>query len=122
MRAYRVYHCDYGHHWTVVTRQGEPERDDEVRCPEGHEAVTCNEELPSDEVQILIRPAARIADKVTGSLRCPKRYFLVLLDRTDQEICGSIAHYSRDEVVQLAAQFRGKDLVRAREWWKRKGL
>jgi hypothetical protein len=120
MRVYREYHCDFGHQWTVLSRQGEPEREQDTFCPEGHEAVTCNEQLPADEVQILLRPASRVVDSVTGKVRHSERYYLVLFDRADREMCVSKADYSWDEVVKLAALFHGKDESRALVWWKRR--
>lgn len=120
MRVYRRYHCDFGHEWTVVTRTDAPEAAADVVCPHGHEAVTCNEALPADEVQVLLRPAARIVDRVTGLVRHEGRYYVVLLDRGDQELCVSNEHYPWDDAIKLAAQFRGKDAQRALAWWRRK--
>lgn len=120
MRVYRRYRCDQGHEWTVVRKEEQPEIADDTRCPQGHEAVTCNEESPSEEVQILLRPAARIVDKVTGRVWQSGRYFVALLDRADRELCVSSAHYSWDDAIRLAALFKGKDESRALEWWRRK--
>lgn len=120
MRVYRRYRCDHGHEWTVTRRQGAPEEVADTRCPEGHEAVTCNEELPADEVQVLFRPAARIVDLVTGKVWHSGQYYVVLLDRADQELCMSRAHYTWDEAARIASLFRGKDKSRALDWWKRK--
>lgn len=120
MRVYRRYRCDQGHEWTVTTREGEPEAAQDIRCTEGHEAVTCNEEQPADEVQIVLRPAARIVDRVTGKTRDAGRYFVALLDRADQELCVSNEHYTWDEATKLAGLFKGKDESRALDWWTRK--
>ena len=122
MRAYRRYRCDHGHEWTVITEEQTEEAASETVCPEGHEAVTCNEELPADEVQVLVRPAARIVDRVTGAVAASGRYYLVLLDRNDRELCASSEHFSWQEAVKLAGLFRGKDANRALEWWRRKRL
>ena len=120
MRVYRQYCCDYGHVWTVNTQEGEPELEEDLRCPHGHEAVTCEEEQPADEVQTLLRPAARIVDRVTGQTSDSGRYFVVLLDRADRELCTSIQHYSWDEAIKLAGLFKGKSASRALDWWKRR--
>jgi hypothetical protein len=120
MRVYRRYRCDHGHEWTVTTREGEPESAQDVQCPEGHEAVTCNEEQPADEVQIVLRPATRIVDRVTGKTWDAGRYFVALLDRADQELCVSSEHYTWEEATKLAGLFKGKDESRALDWWKRK--
>lgn len=120
MRVYRRYHCDHGHDWTVTTREGEPESAQDVHCPEGHEAVTCNEEQPADEVQFVLRPATRIVDRVTGRTWDAGRYFVALLDRADRELCVSREHYSWAEATKLAGMIKGQDESRALEWWKRK--
>lgn len=122
MRVYRRYRCEFGHEWTVERRQGEAEAHGDARCPEGHEAITCNEELPVDEVQILLRPAARIVDGVTGTAWQIGRYFLVLLNRSDDELCVSREHYVWDEAIRLAALFKGKDPTQAMSLWQRKAL
>jgi hypothetical protein len=120
MRIFRVYRCDFGHQWTVMCQQGDPEEAEDTCCPEGHEAVTCNEELPADEVQVLLRPAARIVDRVTEKVWLTGRYFLVLFDRTDRELCVSKEHYTWDQAIKLAGLFKGKPESRALAWWKRK--
>ncbi len=122
MRLYRRYRCDHGHEWTVVSQEGTREDADQVVCPNGHEAVTCNEELPADEVQIVVRPASRVADRVTGAVLHAERYYLVLLDRADRELCASRQHLSWDEAIQLSALFRGKSASTALDWWRRKDL
>jgi hypothetical protein len=120
MRVYRRYRCEHGHEWTVTTKQDIPEGTPQTYCPEGHKAITCNEELPADEVQVLLRPAARIVDPVIGKLWLTGRYYLVLLDRADQELCVSREHYTWDELIRLASQFRGKSETVAMDWWNRR--
>jgi hypothetical protein len=119
MRVYRRYRCDFGHEWTLPRQDDEPERKEDTYCPEGHEAVTCKEEQPADEVQVLLRPAARIVDRVKGQVALSGRYWLLLLDRFDKTLCVSSRDYSWDEAVRLAGLFKGKDHVQAMEWWSR---
>ncbi len=120
MRVYRRYRCDFGHQWIVQRKQGEAESPEDVNCPEGHEAVTCNEEEPADEVQIVLRPAARVVDRAKGQLGLEGRYWLVLLDRAGAELCSSTAHYSWEQAIRLAELFRGKSPDRALQWWNRR--
>lgn len=122
MRAYREYRCDHGHEWTVATQQTKVEAAADAVCPEGHEAVTCSEALPADEVQVLLRPAARVVDGVTARVSRSGRYYLVLLDRADRELCASNEDFSWDDAIKLAGLFRGKEATRALEWWRRKAL
>jgi hypothetical protein len=122
MRVYRRYRCDHGHEWIVATHSEKAEVEGDLFCPAGHDAVTCSEEMPADEVQVLIRPAARIVDRVTGNVALAGRYYLVLLDQGDSEICASSNDLSWDDAVKLATLFKGKDTPRALEWWRRKGL
>jgi len=120
MRNYRRYRCDFGHQWEIEREQGEPEDPKDTHCGEGHEAVTRTDEEPADEVQVLIRPAARIIDKVTQKRGMEGRYWLVLLDRANIELLRSSAHYSWDEAVAIGKLFQGKGVSRALEWWERK--
>lgn len=115
MRVTRYYRCDFGHRWIVDgKRQGDPESPEEVLCQEGHEAITCQEKIPPDEVQILFRPETRVFDEPKG------RYQVVLLDREDRELCASEKHYSWEDAVQLANLFRGKPAEQAMKWWSRR--
>jgi hypothetical protein len=120
MRIYRRYHCDYGHTWEVSSKADQPRGERENYCRDGHEAVTCEEHVPADEVQVLLRPAARVVDRVKGTVHNSDRYFLVLLDRSDEPLRVSAEHYGWDEALKLALLFRGKDTVRALQWWKRR--
>jgi hypothetical protein len=117
MEVLRRYRCDHGHEWRVVVHEGDPEFPEHTRCPEGHEAVTCVEERPADEVQILIRPAARIVDSVTGQLADDGKYRFILLDRDGGTVEQSSNLYTWEEAVALGRLFRGKTVERAREWW-----
>jgi hypothetical protein len=120
MQIYRQYRCDYGHRWSIERTQGDPERPEDLRCGEGHDAIACSEEEPSDEVQLLFRPAARIVDKVKGQTALEGRYWLVLLDRAGEILCRSDSHYPWEEIMKLATLFRGKSSATALEWWQRK--
>jgi len=120
MEVQRHYACDFGHRWIVVADEGAPERLEDTVCPKGHEAVTCRIELPADEVQVLMKPAARVADRVTKEVVDSGLYWLVLLDRGGQELLRSTKKYSWEGVVALAGLFRGKDPDTAKKWWDRK--
>src|SRR5688572_26726715 len=109
MRVHRLYHCDFGHHWTVVSQQGTPEKAEDRFCLEGHEAVTCNEQLPADRVQLLLRPAARIVDRVRGTIWYGERYYVALFDRADRELRTSEKQYTWEEAIALAAVFKDRD-------------
>ena len=86
MFVHRRYTCDFGHQWIVRRLGGEAEQTGDAICPEGHEAVTCQLEVPADEVQVLLRPAARVSDQITGQLMLEGRYWLVSLDRYGEEL------------------------------------
>lgn len=120
MREYRRYRCDEGHEWTLCRDSNEAERKPDGLCPQGHEAVTCSKELPADEVQVVLRPAARIVDAARGQVWHAGTYWLVLLDRADVELCVSRERYSWDDVIRLAGLFRGSSRERALLLWQRR--
>jgi hypothetical protein len=122
MRVFRSYRCDHGHHWIVRREDGEGEHPSDTVCPEGHSAITCREEFPVDDVQILISPAARIVDEVKGQRILDGRYYLSLLDKTGKEVCTSKEHYDWDTVVKLTAFFRKRSIEMALTWWAKRGL
>lgn len=55
------YECDHGHVWSVFRDEDAPETDAESKCQDGHPAVTCRKEYPSDIVVITISPAQRFS-------------------------------------------------------------
>lgn len=120
MEVDRLYQCDYGHHWVVQKQKGDAELPEDIICPEGHEAVTCREDEPADEVQLLIRPAAKIVDRVTGQRAHERKYRVLLLDRTGAEICRSNNMYSWEDAITVGSLFREKSVEQAVKWWARR--
>jgi hypothetical protein len=122
MRVFRSYHCDYGHQWTVQRQHTEDEQASDLICPEGHPAITGRVELPVDDVQILISPAARIVDQLKRQRILDRRYYLSLLDKSGKELCASKEHYDWDAVVKLSAFFTNKTIEQALAWWAKRNL
>jgi hypothetical protein len=122
MRVFRSYRCDYGHHWEVHRHDSEEEQPSDGVCPEGHPAITCCVELPVDDVQILISPAARVVDQLRRQRILGQRYYLSLLDKTGAELCASRDHYDWDTAVQFASFFKDKSAEQALAWWSKRNL
>ncbi|MCC7385600.1 MAG: hypothetical protein IT384_27375 [Deltaproteobacteria bacterium] len=120
MRIVRQYTCDFGHRWHVKAQHDDAERPEDARCPEGHEAITRRDQEPADEVQIVLRPATRVLNQRTGSRILEGKYWLVLLDRVDAEVCTSTEMYGWDEIIKLSNLFRGKSVAEALKWWERR--
>ncbi|TWB87583.1 hypothetical protein FBZ93_121144 [Bradyrhizobium macuxiense] len=120
MRVFRHYHCDHGHRWTVQRQQTEDEHASDLICPEGHPTITCQIELPVDDVQILISPAARVVDQLRRQRTLDGRYYLSLLDKNGKELCASREDYDWDAVVKLSAFFRDKGTEQALAWWAKR--
>ena len=114
MRTFRRFRCEHGHE--LLVRGPEPHAQP-PRCAEGHEAVTCNEEGPTEEVQILLRPAARVVDSITGRSILEGRYYLVLLTPEGLELRHSEEHYEWEDALRRASLFRGKEIGHAARWW-----
>lgn len=122
MRIYREYACDFGHRWTVLASSGDPEAPVDTFCDKGHEAVTLTELEPADEVQIVFRPATKIADRITGKVQERGQYYLVLMDRLDAIVRTSVAPFSWDDAVRLALRFRGLTRADACKRWDKRPL
>lgn len=118
----RVYRCDFGHEWSVRVDSAEPELVAHTFCSEGHEAITRVTMPPVDAVQVLIRPAAVVSDRVRGTMRFEEQYRLTLLDRDGAVILDSSSVFPWEAVVRLATVFRQKSESEARELWQRRGL
>ena len=122
MKIFRRYRCEAEHEWVVQREDTEGELSSDSICPEGHAAVTCRIELPVDDVQVLISPAARIVDRLREQRILDGRYYLSLLDKTGSALCFTKESYEWDAVVKLAAFFRGKSVQHALEWWRKRDL
>lgn len=122
MKIFRRYRCDFEHEWVVQRVSDEVEQPADTLCPEGHPAVTCREELPVDDVQILISPAARIVDPLRKQRILDDRYFLSLLDKAGGELCATKENYDWEAIVKFAAFFKGKSREQALAWWSKRGL
>lgn len=120
MQIYFRYMCDFGHQWVLRREDGMPEDPKDLKCIEGHEAVTRQREFPADEVQILISPAKRIVDVIKNQTIHDHQYWIALLDSYGIEISRSESMYSWDETVSIGGLFRGKSLQEAQKWWSRK--
>jgi hypothetical protein len=120
MRVFRSYHCDLGHRWIVERQDYEAEQHADSICPEGHPAITCQVEFPVEDFQVLISPAARVADQRKEQRILDGRYYLSLLDKTGTEVRASKMHYDWDAVVKLATFFKGKSVEQALIWWARR--
>lgn len=116
----RKYTCDFGHSWSIRRRSGEEERASDALCPEEHEAVTCQEEVPADVVRVIICPAARAAHPPHGLVVERDRHWLVLQDHEGSILAESEKSYTWDEVARLAGRFGGKSPSEAMKWWLRK--
>lgn len=122
MYMIRKYRCDFGHSWTHKRKVGADISPTDAVCPEGHPAVTCQEETPHDLVSVLFRCATRIVDPVRKQLVEEKRYWLVLQDRTGCELAESTYTYDWDDAARLARRFEGKDPGQALALWSRRPL
>lgn len=122
MIVVRRYRCDEGHEWLIRRSDGEKEHPEDSICPFGHVAVTCRDEYPVEDVQILIKPAARIVDTVKKQRILEGRYLLSIVDREGQEICTTIENYDWDKIVKIACFFRDKSIEQALEWWVKRNL
>jgi hypothetical protein len=77
-------------------------------------------ERPTDEVQILIRPAARVVDPVRNRVVDSGCYTLVLLNVEGNELRESSSLLSWEKAVATARLFSGEQVAEALKWWDRK--
>ena len=120
MRLYLRYQCDFGHEWTIVG--SELDLQDRVRhmCEYGHPVITISKEPAVDEVEITIRPAARIVDEIKRQVLLQGRYWLVLSSQVSDEQLVSSQSYVWKETLVLAERYRGKTFAEAKLEWERR--
>jgi hypothetical protein len=123
MKEYRVYRCDFGHQWTLFKDKDDPEINSDCRCPEGgHEAITTSIDPAGDYVQIILRPAARIVDRVKQQVMFQGKYYLIItdLDRKEERVSQEI--YTWEEACRLARIFENRSFDWALKLWEKKSF
>lgn len=118
MKAYWEYRCDFGHARTIFRDEDRPETEADTRCPFGHEAVTLHKDIPVDCVQITLRPAARVTDRVTGKIHVRDRYGIILSNRGGTEKRTSANMYLLREAIHLIERFHGQTMAQAAKIWE----
>jgi hypothetical protein len=90
--------CDHGHSWDVRSEQAEEPPDDAVICPvDGTEAVTATTLEPADRVRLCLVPAARVLDRVKGTVERDGTYFLEWSSADGARTLRSADVYDMDE-------------------------
>lgn len=117
VKVYWRYMCDDGHAWEIFRDEDAAESPEDSVCPDGHPAVTLTKQPPVDEIQIALRPAGRIVDRVTGQVALERRYLLVLSDLEGANERVSKRTYLWRELLSLAEKFHGRTRQSAWELW-----
>jgi hypothetical protein len=117
MKVIREYTCDHGHRWKIDADESKPELPQDGICPDGHEAVTCQTLVPVDHVQLTIRSAAILTDRVTNRIELTGFYLLSISDRDGKTLRTSENHYKFRDVVALAERFTNRTAAEACVYW-----
>ena len=91
-----------------------------MQCSEGHEAVTCTKQLPIDQVQVIIKPAGRIADRVTKQPMFERQVWVIVSDIQGSWEYQSRKNYSWREAEQILRLFESCPLEKAKQIVERK--
>lgn len=115
--------CDMNHEWTIVLPEGVEIPHDEDRCPvDDSPAVTAVPERPADRVSIILKPAARVVDAVTGQVGGDTEYYLAISSEDATNIKQSVESFSWDEAVRRGMMFQKATWEQAARRWSRMGL
>ena len=106
MKAYWLYTCDFGHVWTFFRDEDSTVNPHDQVCQFGHEAVTLSKQRLLDMVQVAIRPAAQIVDRVTQQIGNEYEYYLVVTDLHNNVERMSRRTYWWDQIKGLLDRFR----------------
>ena len=77
-------------------------------CPFGHQAVTLIKERPVDDVQITMRPAARIVDEIKGQVAWKGKYYVVISTFGSSSELVSRNVYAWEDACLFARKFEGR--------------
>lgn len=92
--------CDRGHSWEIEAPDSADPPPDAARCPhDGTEAVTAKRMAPADRAHFKLVPAARVSDRVKGSIEREGLYFIELLSPDGSEHARSERPYEIDEAA-----------------------
>ena len=102
--------CDFGHHWTLFVDVQIAEKKDDGLCPvcvESTEAVMLKKCPVANEVQITIRPASRIVDRVKQQIALRGKYYIIISDISESWHKVSEKTYSWNETMEIIRNFAG---------------
>lgn len=114
MKAYWIYRCDEGHTWMLFRDENAVENPPDSVCPFGHEAVTLHKERMLDAVQVSLRPAARIVDRVKQQVGHEHEFYLVVTNLHTGEERMSRRPSTWKDIKNLADRFR--NLPASKAW------
>jgi hypothetical protein len=106
MKAYWHYRCDHGHSWVLFREEDAKESPEDIVCPYGHEAVTLTKRRLLDFVQVSLRPAAQIVDRVTGQTGHEYEFYVVVTDLHRSMERSSTRTFRWAEAKAIVDQFR----------------
>lgn len=115
MKVYFRFRCDYGHEWVSFRDEFDVTSHDSEVCPFGHQAVTFIKERPVEDVQITMRPAARIVDELKGQVAWKGKYYVVISESGALSELVSRNVYAWEEACLFARKFEGRNF----EWIKK---
>ena len=115
MIEYRIYACDFGHTWEIEKDVGSPELEEETVCSQGHPAVTMRREFPVDLATVVLEPAERIIDRVTGQTTHDSKVNVIVKNLENEEVSRTARPLLWREARRILEQlvFKSPDEARA---------
>lgn len=117
--------CDFGHQWILFVDEQTPEKETDAlcpECPEHYKAVMLKKDLVADDVQITIRPASRIGDRVKQQVVLRGKYYIIISDISNTWEKVSEKVYSWNETMEIIKIFDKRSVDWAIKYWNRKKL
>ena len=106
MRVFWEYMCDENHSWEVFRDEDATEDPQDLVCPLGHPAVVRTKRTPAKRWQIVIRPADRIVDSVTGRIGFDRQFYVCLESFGSETGAATRVPVEWSEAVKVADRVR----------------
>ena len=120
MNVWWQFRCEENHVWEVYGPDGAEPPPGAESCPhDGSRAVTASPMPPADRVRLCAVPAARVSDRVRGTVVAEDEYFVEIARWDAGQHLRSERSFTWAEAMTRLERFRGATWDEAVNRWRR---
>lgn len=119
---WRLYSCEEGHSWEILTTEKTLESVSDRICQYGHDAVHASRRNPSGYVVVTVIPKARQLNASSSKIGYEHQYYVKIECLLDGWAQISNTAFPREKALEIASLFVGMEKHAASRVWLAKKL